>query len=108
MRFDVVVLPLVLDLDEGGFSCRDDVVGGFIASALAVDEALDSPLGVLRVLRVLDLGSLPKEDTIGEQSGGVEAEAIASPVGCAGIKGNICFITSAERSFPLRWLQTYE
>lgn len=71
----------VLDLDEGGFSCREDVVGGFIASGLAVEEAFDSPLGVLRVLRVLDLGSLPNEDTIGEQSGGVEAEGIDSTVG---------------------------
>ena len=50
--------------------------GGFIARGLAMDEALEAPL------RVLDLGSLPNEDTIGEQSGGVEEDGMDSRVGC--------------------------
>ena len=77
-----VIFPqyLLLDfvLDDGGFSCLEAaaVVGGFIASGLAMDEALEAPL------RVLDLGSLPNEDTIGEQSGGVEEDGMDSRVGC--------------------------
>ena len=54
-------------------------MGGFIASGLAIDEVLEAPL------RVLDLGLLPNEDTIGEQSGGVVDDATDSKVGCLGV-----------------------